>query len=126
MPDLISSMEFLTRSPLYDVEKPYYAMPSLEADVDMNFPTTNLEFESHSDILFRDVRGKEDQFSVEKTGFEIIRHEAKNLILETVEQLDAYKAEVEELLKDRLGGVHAVCYETKESAVESAFICQSS
>lgn len=115
MPDLISSMEFLSDIPLYDVEKPYYVMPSADADFDPEFATTNLEFTRHQDILFRDVRGHEAEFSIEKNGFQILKHESKNTILETVDQLNAYKFEIEQMLKELFKGVHAVCYESKES-----------
>lgn len=108
-------MQFLADIPLYDVEKPYYAMPAAANDIDPSLPTTNLEFETHNGLLFRDARGREDELTLGRVGFQIVNHTPKNLILESAEQLAAYKLEIEEFLKEKLGGVHAVCYESKES-----------
>jgi hypothetical protein len=113
MPALISSIDHLADIPLYKTEKPYFVMPSATDQIEEDFATSNLEFERHDNIHFSDVRGCEDEFNLETSGFQIIPHVAKNLVLDSVDQLEAYKTEIEVWLKELFGAEHIVCYETK-------------
>jgi hypothetical protein len=114
MPDITTQVEYLANLEIYRQEKPYYIFYAEDDDEPKSIPPTNLQFELHENILVRDVRGREDQCSLDTTGFEIIRHRCKaKLPIETAEDIEAYKHEIEELLKAKLNALHVYCYEAR-------------
>ena len=53
------------------------------------------------DVVVQDIRGREDQFTLDKHGFQIYRHESKEKdFTDDVQIKSAYYAETEQLLKD--------------------------
>ena len=65
---LETSMQFLARDKLYDVEKPYrfqYQPPE-------GVPRTNFRMEKHDGINISNIRGREEEFSLEKNGFTVL------------------------------------------------------
>lgn len=74
MPDLIASIDHLADIPLYEEEKPYVVLVSPENRG--SHITNNLVFETHSGIQIADVRGKDDEFTLEKVGFEVMAHKS--------------------------------------------------
>ncbi|KAJ8489166.1 hypothetical protein ONZ45_g13683 [Pleurotus djamor] len=82
-----------------DNEVPFnivYAVPE-------GVPKTNIQTETH-DVVVRDIRGKEDTVSLDKTGFQFVKHvsEEKEFVDEEAIKSRYYK-EVEELLKKETG-----------------------
>ena len=53
------------------------------------------------DVVVEDIRGREDQFTLDKNGFQIYRHQSKEKDFIDDDQIkSAYYAETEQLLKD--------------------------
>ncbi|KAK0510643.1 hypothetical protein JMJ35_007075 [Cladonia borealis] len=56
------------------------------------------------DVVVQDIRGREDQFTLDKNGFQIYRHESKEKDFTDDEQIKSvYYPETEQLLKDATG-----------------------
>lgn len=87
MPDITTSVRYLAKLPLYEKEKPFSLLPSANLHSEENFVATNLEFEVHDGILVRDLREHLDQFTLEKSGFEIKHHVPNITVLDTAEQM---------------------------------------
>ena len=66
-------MNFLKRDNRYNYEKPYL----LIFDPPEGFPKTNIKLEKHTDLELRDIRGYEDQLSLEVHGFQIVKISSK-------------------------------------------------
>lgn len=66
-------------------------------------PRSNIEFDPHT-VVIHDVRGKEDTVSLDKTGFQFVKHESaeKDFLDEELIKTKYYK-EVEDLLKRETG-----------------------
>lgn len=66
-------------------------------------PRTNIQYDPHA-VLIHDVRGKEDTVSLDKTGFQFVKHESveKDFLDEELIKTRYYK-EVEDLLKREAG-----------------------
>jgi hypothetical protein len=102
-----ASVQFIKWSDLYATEKPFQIFIDLPAADDVR--RTNVVFEE-KDVLFRDIRGKESAFSLDRQGFMVRRH-SKILGLETptvsfIENV--YLPSVEELLKTEIEGADRV------------------
>ena len=63
------SFDFLTRSELYDSEKPSYFSGALEPEQELK--RSNLKYTTHDGIELRDLRGREHSLSLETHGFEL-------------------------------------------------------
>jgi len=114
MPDVIANIEHLANLPLYNVEKPYLCLlPAREGFNPDTQRVDNLEFEFHSEIRITDIRGREDEFNLRTSGFQVVNNDSKLLKFESVDDVNAYKRETEKLLCEQLGGVHSVCYELR-------------
>lgn len=98
MPDLITSIDFLANIPLYDTEKPYAVLVSVHDHE--NTVTNNLVFEKHDGIKVTDIRGREDEFTLEKAGFQVIPYKSSIVSLETNEELHEYQRETATYLKN--------------------------
>ncbi len=64
-----TSMHFLTRDKLYENEKPY----SLKYVAAEGIPTSNIRVEKHEAIKVNSIRGQEQQFSLERNGFAVLK-----------------------------------------------------
>lgn len=62
-------MLFFARDDLYEHEKPY----QLKYVPENGTPATNYHVERRDDIKINSIRGREDQFSVEKNGFAVLK-----------------------------------------------------
>lgn len=73
-----------------------------------------MEFEEHSNITIQDLRELDVAPEIDDHGFEVFTHESKFMLFDhadAAEQVKKYKLETEELLKERLGAVYAICYD---------------
>lgn len=56
------------------------------------------------DVVVQDIRGREDQFSLDKNGFQIFRHESQEKVFTDDDHIKSvYYPETEQLLKDATG-----------------------
>lgn len=66
--ELSTSMFFLGRSTEWSEEKPY----ELRFKPPNGFPWHNISKQEHSGVVIHDIRGREHEFSLEKTGFSLL------------------------------------------------------
>ena len=113
MPAVRASLEFLADIPLYEYEKPYLVLlPAHDgslADTRMD----NLEWETHGNMLLRDIREHWNSLTIERCGFQAIVHQSAFLHFDSISNLDAYRKETESLLRKRFRSSHVVCYDLK-------------
>ena len=69
-PFVTATMHFLKPNPLFSKQKPYAFNYGLET---AEIPRTNMEREPVADIRIRDLRGSEDDYNLEKHGFEVMQ-----------------------------------------------------
>jgi hypothetical protein len=115
MPTVQATIEYLQKLPLYEEEKPYWCFlpPKDGFDPDAQ-RVDNLEFEEHSNIIIQDLRELDEAPKIDDHGFEVLKHESKFILFDhadAADQVQKYKSETEELLKERLGAVYAICYD---------------
>ncbi|PCH36564.1 hypothetical protein WOLCODRAFT_28657 [Wolfiporia cocos MD-104 SS10] len=66
-------------------------------------PRTNIGTDSHP-VVVHDVRGREEEFSLDKTGFQFVKHVSQEKEFDDEERIKTvYYKEVEELLKNTVG-----------------------
>lgn len=104
-----TSMYFLTRNDLFTTEKPYaFRFALTDHDMSANIPQTNMKMERKDDIIIKDIRGHEKQFTLEKNGFEVLSHTSEIAYEDYYrpDKVKIYLHELEGLLKDRLKASH--------------------
>ncbi|KAI9785983.1 MAG: hypothetical protein M1839_008249 [Geoglossum umbratile] len=115
MPDVYANIDYLEDLELYKTEKPYWCFlpPHDGFDPDRQ-RVDNLEFEVRHDIKITDIRsiGK-GKIGLESHGFEVLSHTTGVSELTSIDAVEVYKAETEQLLKERLGAVFVKCYDLK-------------
>jgi len=103
------SFDFLTKSELYDSEKPYYFSGALEPEQENQ--RSNLKYTTHDGIELRDLRGLEHLLSLEAHGFELLRHESKaNLVEPSDDDLERYLEETSTFVKQHLDAELVLAY----------------
>ncbi len=113
MPDVEARLEFLSRLPLYETEKPFYLLPWKGSGLDPDeVRLNNLEFEQQSCIKIRDMR-TETHLSVECSGFEFCEHNTAFRSFSSTQDLDGYAAETETLLSQRLSSIYVHTYDVR-------------
>ncbi|KAI9859247.1 MAG: hypothetical protein M1813_007021 [Trichoglossum hirsutum] len=115
MSDVYADIDYLKDLELYKAEKPYWCFLTPHDGFDPDRQRVdNLEFESRHNIKITDIRsiGK-GNIGLESRGFEVLSHTTKIPELTTVNAVEAYKAETEQLLKERLGATFVRCYDLK-------------
>ncbi|KAB8360852.1 hypothetical protein FH972_024586 [Carpinus fangiana] len=106
--DEIAKLLFLDWQDLYQKEKPYQIIMS-EQPGQVEFRDTNLVFKESPDILISDLRGREDDFSLDQHGFAIRKHASKTTSFTTIEEIETdYLPEVEQLLRREVTGVDRI------------------
>lgn len=97
-----SSIRFLSRDHRYSCEKPY----TLRFTPYIDFPRSNIETEKHNDIVIEDVRGREEDFTLQRNGFTIMSLGTKLLYDDFDDEaklVDVYLREVADEVRDLLG-----------------------
>jgi hypothetical protein len=69
MGTITASMNFLLRDSLYEEERPYL----LIFEPPVGFPKQNIKLEKQTSLKIEDIRGREQQFSLGKNGFQITK-----------------------------------------------------
>lgn len=111
MPDLIASIDHLADIPLYEEEKPYVVL--VATDRHGYHKTHNLVFETHNGIKITDVRGRDDEFTLDKTGFVVMPHRINVTDLETEDGLRQYQQETATHLKQYFHAEYVHTWEVK-------------
>jgi len=112
MPSVQATLEYLQRLPLYDEEKPYWCFLQPHEGFDPDTQRVdNLEFEDHSNIKIGDIRELDEPVKIDDCGFEVLEHHSKFTRFDEANQVEQYRLETEELLKERLGAIHVKCYD---------------
>ena len=105
----ITTINFIRNDTFYEEEKPY--LLTYEAPGD--FPSTNVKVDLH-DVKVEDIRGHEDEFTIEENGFAIMKIDTTlsyndfdddNLVKRV------YLKEVGEALKEFLGASRVQIFE---------------
>jgi len=108
--DVLTSLEYLIPLPLYEIQKPYQVYTHI-ADVPES-EKTNLAFEKHENVLINDVRGHEDDFSLEENGFEYVTAPCEaDLTSQDPVQMEAYLAETKAFLETKYEADRVFCYD---------------
>ncbi|KIW96828.1 uncharacterized protein Z519_02219 [Cladophialophora bantiana CBS 173.52] len=109
------ALTFLEPPAAHQKEKSY----EIHFEVPGSFRSSNLDLKQHHGIHITDVRGREDQFTLEDHGFEYIEAPTSALTLPLKDQvsdmndpaLGRYLREVISLVKRRLGGHRVLLYD---------------
>ena len=64
-----TSMHFLARDKLYEREKPY----QLKYEAEKGIPRSNLRLEKQEPLKISSIRGREQQFTMERNGFAVLK-----------------------------------------------------
>jgi GT2 family glycosyltransferase len=114
MPKVVTSVTFLQDLPLYIREKPYYVLLAQQDDKDENtHQISNLQFEEISGIEILDLRQATGDFSLETSGFQLIRFKSAHLPVESHNQVEAYRAETEAFLRNEFDALKVICWEIR-------------
>lgn len=73
--DVLTDLVYLKRDERHEHEKPY----RLQYEPEEGLPRSNFEIERRKSIQIHDMRGKEDVFTMESNGFEILHLDSKML-----------------------------------------------
>ncbi len=99
-----ASFEFLQWQPSFETQKPYEVLLPLASlgENKNSIPRSNLVFESRS-VHVQDVRGHQDDFSLDTHGFQFVRQTSivRNL-KDRAAVSERYIPEMEELLRQHL------------------------
>ena len=113
MPANLAEIEFLADLPLYQTEKPYLCLLSPEQKIDPDqVRLDNLEFEKHSNIKVEDIR-EHPELQLDDCGFEYFQHKTAISEFTNPADVDAYKRETEDLLRDRFAAAKVLTYELR-------------
>ena len=110
MPDISATLSFLRALPLYHHEKPYNVFLSPEDDVPPESNLTNVEDDLRADVVLQDIRESDQDFSLQKHGFQVLCHKSMYSGLDDPAIIEGYKKETEDLLKRELNAEHVICW----------------
>ncbi|KAK0612446.1 hypothetical protein B0T17DRAFT_543702 [Bombardia bombarda] len=103
--------KFLARLDRFVAEKPFFVTTAADIEFDPA-KHTNIEHEIKS-VKVHDIRGRQSQFSIALSGFQVIDHTPKLLELETLDHVAAYKQETQEVLKNLFQAEHAITFDLR-------------
>jgi hypothetical protein len=132
------TLEFIKPLPLYDHEKPYYMVlnsPANPTTADNDgegteglqdpHSQTNIQLHLVHEIPVTNVRGREEEFTLEKNGFKFVKHESEAL-REKEGRWEAgggeqgwmeYVKETAGLVKRVVGAERVICYDYRVSVL---------
>ena len=114
--NLSATLDFISPLDLYKTQKPYRIFSQdLTAH---GRPRSNIELENHQGIFIQDIRGREDQFSLDEHGFQPISHTINfNAFDDPARISGEFLDQVEELILNKIPGVKgSYLYDWKVSA----------
>ncbi|RDW75662.1 hypothetical protein BP5796_06483 [Coleophoma crateriformis] len=110
MASLVVEIEFIQDRAEYEDEKPYILLAEEKEPGMGSRSLTNVEWLSRK-VNVQDLRGREQMFELDKTGFQILLHPSMNLNFADIESINRYKRETEKLLMDTLKSSYVFCYD---------------
>lgn len=113
MPTMKVKIDFIADIDLYNHEKPFAALASPGTVTVGEDQLQNLQWQTHGDIDIVDIRGIEEQFTLDECGFQIVKHPGQKVSYATTDELELYKQEIGQLLSSLLGAVKVHCYEAR-------------
>lgn len=125
--EITAPLSFLSDIPQYRTEKPFYALLRPPTDFNREMDTedelkrlagnSNLEF-CYKDVPLENIRGREDDFCLERCGFEVVHHASPlaDQLMTSAGAIQEYKNETEELLRKRFNAEHVFCFEARVSS----------
>jgi hypothetical protein len=113
MPDLSSTLCFLAPLPKYKTEKPFRIIPGAGETFDHHI--SNVVPDVRENVRIVDIRGRLNEFNFEEHGFEVLSHKSSQPILDDKAQVDAYKMEIEQLLKTHLDAEKVIVFDFRVS-----------
>lgn len=103
-----AEFEFIKPLGLYETEKPYrlyIAPPKAKPDL----PDTNVVLKRVSDIPVHDVRGRESELSLDKQGFEFIKHDQVFTAFDDDDRVQKeFLPQVEETMRKHIPNAHRI------------------
>lgn len=113
MPIISATIDFLADLPVYETEKPYFYLPGKDEDIDPEDPLlNNLQFESHHGLEIRDMR-EHPELELTKCGFTFVSHKSSVHSFNVPSDVETYKSETQELLKDHFSAELVLTYEVR-------------
>lgn len=113
MPDINASIGFLADLPLYEHEKPFRVILSVDTpDVDES-KKSNIVTEMHECIKIKDIRKMEAPPCLSNLGFEVLHHSTKYPRLDQLDQCEGYKKETTELLERHFCALRVITWDLK-------------
>ncbi|KAI9835390.1 MAG: hypothetical protein M1819_002307 [Sarea resinae] len=113
MPSIVAPIEYLAKLPLYETEKPWSALLSNGKQFfEKGERLDNVEFE-YQDCTITDIVDN-PTLNLETNGFQLYKQTSQHLSnFDTIEKVDAYKAETAAWLKEKLGAVYVNTYDCR-------------
>ena len=118
MPPVHARLEYLADIPLYQYEKPYLVLLPAHEEPVAGTRMDNLEWETHDNVILRDIREHWNSVTIERCGFQAIHHKSAFMRFDSIPILDAYRGETESLLRKRFRSSHVVCYDLKVTSYD--------
>lgn len=110
LPGIKASFAYLAADAIYETEKPYTFIGPL--DISKERYRTNIRLNVKHDITVRDVRALDEDLSIDREGFQLIKQPTHAFIHRTqTHHLQEYLKEVVGLVKQELGAELAICYD---------------
>ncbi|KAJ5289133.1 hypothetical protein N7478_002163 [Penicillium angulare] len=104
-------LDFIADSPIFEVEKPYTVIRDTN-HAGKSRKLSNIAW-SAVDVTINDVRDHTQEFSLEKSGFQIVNHASQALPITDISKMEDYLTETKTYLKSLLGAEHVVSYDCK-------------
>ena len=113
---MLTGLNFLKDLPTYATDKPYYFVEQF-TELPQSL-TTNCQYET-KDVVLQDARGTESQFSLERNGWEYLKHGSKvSLDIEAYlgshhsqDIVNEYLLECVQLIQARFKASRIICFD---------------
>lgn len=115
-----TSLTYLNDEPKYGTEKPYRLLHPVEATPEV--PESNMEFTTHGDILIKDLRGINNDLSLEKNAFKLYNWPSAINPSATYEEIEAYCRAMANLLKYELNAQKTWVFDFRVSYTYAEYI----
>jgi len=107
-----ATLRYLADIPRYATEKPYRLV---KVPMNSDFPTTNMEFVTHSSIPIKDIRKQPDNLNIEANGFQLYNLPGTISMESSYAELVEYCKSMANFVKVELGGLEAFVFDFRVS-----------
>ena len=106
-PVLTCSFDYLEKTDRYQYQKPYYFSGPLNPEEEQSRTT----YTNHDGIEIRDIRAQAHDLDLERHGFQLLAHTAKNDLTDPgEEEVKDYLEEISSFIKNRLSAELVLVY----------------